>query len=195
MELDLPYIQQGSQEVEVLSLLSSGGSKTVLEVSFDGLRRALAIPNVVDSPDIREAKWQRVLKEPEYTTYLRNNGLLVNPYCEVDDFCVNGESTPVLVMTPFSELPFEVYDGKNGSKTWESGPLSHIENYRDLLPAISGVSQDIQKLAMLGAKLTGDSISFAVMPNKDLRLFLFDLEGMQMGMLPMDLRKIMLGCR
>lgn len=102
---------------------------------------------------------------------------------------VDGEITDALAMTLFSELPFEVYDGKDGGKTWERGPLSHIENYRDLLPAISGVSKDIKKLAELGVVLKGDSISFAFMPDGRMRLFLFDLEGMSMTDTPEDLEK------
>ncbi len=178
MTHEFPIIQSENKDIAVLSLLGNGGSKTVLEVSVGGMKRALAIPNMVDGEDVRELKWQSVLAEPEHTAFLRDNGLLVNPYCEVEELLVNGEATDALTMTPFSELPFEIYDGKDGGKTWERGPLSHIENYRDLLPAILGVSKDIKKLVELGVVLRSDSISFAFMPDGEMRLFLFDLDGM-----------------
>lgn len=178
MSHELPTIQSGDKDIEVLSRLGGGGSKTVLEVSIDGMKRALAIPNMVDADEVRGEKWQRALTEPEHTAFLRDNGLLVNPYCEVEEYSVDGEAVDTLAMMPFSEFPFEVYDGKDGGKTWKHGPLSHIENYQDLLPAISGVSKDIKKLAELGVVLRGDSISFAFMPDGEMRLFLFDLDGM-----------------
>lgn len=178
MSHEFPTIKSGDEALEVLSLLGNGGSKTVLEVSIGGMKRALAIPNMVDTEEVREEKWQRALTEPEHTAFLRDNGLLVNPYCEIEEYSVDGEATDTLAMMPFSEFPFEVYDGKDGGRTWEHGPLSHIEDYRELLPAISGVSKDIKKLAELGVVLRGDSISFAFMPDGEMRLFLFDLDGM-----------------
>ncbi len=178
MTHEFPTIQSGDEDIEVLSLLGAGGSKTVLEVSVGGMKRALAIPNTVDVEDVRLLKWRCALTEPGHTAFLRNNGLLVSPYCEVRELLVDGEATDALIMTPFSELPFEIYDGKDGGKTWEHGPLSHIENYMDLRPAISGVSKDIKRLAELGIALKNDSISFAFMPGGEMRLFLFDLAGM-----------------
>jgi hypothetical protein len=189
MSHEFPIIKSGDEAHEVLSVLGAGGSKTVLEVSIGGMKRALAIPNMVDPEEVREEKWQRTLTEPEHTAFLRDNGLLVNPYCEVEEFSVDGEATDVLAMTPFSEFPFEVYDGKDGGRTWHQGPLSHVKNYQDLLPAISGVSKDIKKLAELGVVLQRDSISFAFMPDGEMRLFLFDLDGMSIADTPEGLEE------
>lgn len=74
MSHEFPTIQSGDKDIEVLSLLGAGGSKTVLEVSVDGMKRALAIPNMVDVEDMRKLKWERALTEPEHTAFLRDNG-------------------------------------------------------------------------------------------------------------------------
>ena len=51
---DLPFLACDGHEIDTLALLGEGGSKTVLEVSVDGMRRAIAIPNSADTPDVRE---------------------------------------------------------------------------------------------------------------------------------------------
>jgi hypothetical protein len=144
------------------------------------MKRALAIPNFTDPVELRKLKWQEVLKEPEQAAFLRDNGLLVNPYYEIRRLSVDSEAIDTLAMAPFSTLPFDVYDGKDTSRTRSEGPLSHIENYKNLRPVISGISKDIKKLAELRVMLEPDSISFAVMPDGEMRLFLFDFERMLM---------------
>ena len=178
MKSELPALIHNGEALEVFSVLGAGGSKTVLDVSVDGLKRAVAVPNEADSQEVRDAKWQRALKEPEYAALLRDNGLLVNPTYEVHEMSVNGNVTDVLAMEPFSELPYQVFDGKDANKTWASGPLSHLDNYSELQIAVKSVSSDIKKLAELGVILKSDSISFAFLPDGTMRLFFFDLDGM-----------------
>lgn len=178
MKFELPSLIHKGEALEVLSVLGAGGSKTVLDVSVDGLRRAIAIPNTTDPDEICDAKWARALEEPKYATFLRDNGLLVNPTYEVKEMSVNGDATEVLAMEPFSELPYQVYDGKDANKTWVDGPLSRLDNYEELRSTIAGVALDIKILAELGVSLKSDSISFAFLPDGTMRLFLFDLDGM-----------------
>ena len=96
MKSELPALIYNGEALEVFSVLGAGGSKTVLDVSVDGLKRAVAVPNETDSQQVRDAKWQRALKEPEYAALLRDNGLLVNPTYEVHEMSVNGNVTDVL---------------------------------------------------------------------------------------------------
>jgi len=142
------------------------------------MKRALAIPNFTDPVELRELKWQEVLKEPEQAAFLRDNGLLVNPYYEIRRLSVDGEAIDTLVMESFSTLSFDVYDGKDDPGALIEGPFSHVDNYKGLLPVMSEVSKDIKKLAELRVILEPDSISFAFMPDGEMRLFLFDFERM-----------------
>lgn len=178
MKPELPHLVCEGEILEVFSILGEGGSKTVLDVSIGGLKKAIAIPNDTDPQDVQEVKWQRALDEPRHAAFLRSNGLLVNPTYEVHEMLVDGKITEVLAMEPFSELAYQVFDGKNANQTWVNGPLSHLTNYKELLPAIAVTSLDIKKLAELGVSLKSDSISFAFMPDGTMRLFLFDLDGM-----------------
>lgn len=115
--------------VEVLGILGAGGSKTVLDISLGGLRCALAIPNRTDPKNVQDEKWELVASEADNARLLSELGLLTIPDYALEDIVLNGDVRKGLLMTPFSDLPFEVFDGKDGSRTWERGPLSDIEHF------------------------------------------------------------------
>jgi hypothetical protein len=119
-----------------------------------------------------------VKKEPERTAFLREKGLLVNPLCEMRNFTLNGEETECLVQMPFSQLPFKVFDGKNGSSTWDNGPLDFIESPEEIPISLGSVIKDIRTLVKTGILLNRDSISFGI-SGREIRLYLFDLDGMK----------------
>lgn len=85
-------------------------------------------------------------------------------------------------MTPFSELPFTVIDGKGTSDTWTESPLSDVEKYSDIFDRIIGIKDDILTLAENGIVLQSDSIHFAFMDDGSMRLFFFDLQGMKIDL-------------
>lgn len=80
-------------------------------------------------------------------------------------------------MTPFSDLPFGVFDGKDGTQTHTHGPLSHIEHFSDISSYITGFGADIATLTQSGIILSRDSISFAALPDGSMRLFFYDLQN------------------
>ena len=53
---------------------------------------------------------------------------------------INGRELPALSMTPFSDLPFKVFGGKDGTQTYTHGPLSHIEHFSDISSYITGLA-------------------------------------------------------
>lgn len=175
---NITNITISGQPTEFFSVLGEGGSKTVLDVSFNGLRRALAIPNAIDASEIRDAKWISVEQESENAKVIADLGLLTIPTYERVDLSVDGIHTPGMAMTPFSELPFKVFDSKDGTATWERGALSDVEYFGDLMPYIKPIARDIAILSDAGIILKSDSISFAQLPSGELRLFLYDLQGM-----------------
>lgn len=177
--LDFPRIQSKHETVEVYGFFGAGGSKTVLDVSLSGLRRALAIPNQTDPLDTRQEKWGSVLLEAENAQLLNRLGLLTIPEYRQEQVSVDGVDSPALSMTPFPELPFEVFDGKDGTKTWKVGPLSDVEHFSDVFKKIAPIQSDIAALSNAGIVLKSDSISFAVMSDGTIRLFLYDLQGMR----------------
>lgn len=164
--------------VEVLGILGAGGSKTVLDISLSGLRRALAIPNRTDPKNVQDEKWELVASEADNARLLSELGLLTIPDYALEDIVLNGDARKGLLMTPFSDLPFEVFDGKDGSRTWEQGPLSDIEHFSRISERMLAIKEDISRLAGAGVVLNSDSISFACMPDGTMRLFLYDLQGM-----------------
>lgn len=171
-------IKTKDETVEILGFFGAGGSKTVLDVSLRGLRRALAIPNTADSLTVQDQKWESVVLEVDHARFLADLGLLTIPEYRLEEVAVNGSIRPALAMTPFPELPFEIFDGKDGSKTWESGPLSGIDHFSQVIEKISPIKNDIAVLASAGVLLNFDSVSFASMPDGTMRLFLYDLQGM-----------------
>lgn len=171
-------LQIGGEQVEIIKILGEGGTKTVLETSIWGLRRALAIPNQVDTNDVRVEKWKNVEAEAKNAHQLQQAGLLTIPEYEPLMVEIDGGNLPCIAMTPFSELPFEVYDSKNGNRTYLRGPLSNINHFSEIYPEIAPIGGDIQKLVEAGILLKSDSISFARMPEGHMRLFLYDLQGM-----------------
>lgn len=175
---EVPDIRIKDEPVEILGILGTGGSKTVLDTSLNGLRRALAIPNRTDPISIQDKKWESVVSEIDNARLLSDLGLLTIPDYTLEDVVVDGTARPALFMTPFSDLPFEVFDGKDGSKTWEKGPLSDIDHFSNIIERISTISDDINILSSAGILLNSDSISFANMPDGTMRLFLYDLQGM-----------------
>ena len=175
---EVPSITIKDNPVEILGILGTGGSKTVLDTSLNGLRRALAIPNRTDPISIQDKKWESVVPEIDNARLLSDLGLLTIPDYTLEDIVVDGSARPALSMTPFSDLPFEVFDGKDGSKTWEKGPLSDIDHFSGVIERISPIKGDISILSSAGVLLNSDSISFANMPDGTMRLFLYDLQGM-----------------
>ena len=175
---EVPSITIIDNPVEILGVLGTGGSKTVLDASLNGLRRALAIPNRTDPISIQDKKWESVTAEIDNARQLSELGLLTIPDYTLEDVVLDGNTRPALLMTPFSDLPFEIFDGKDGSKTWEKGPLSDIDHFSEIIERISTVKGDISILVGAGILLNSDSISFASMPDGTMRLFLYDLQGM-----------------
>ena len=175
---EVPSITIKDNPVEILGVLGTGGSKTVLDASLNGLRRALAIPNRTDPISIQDKKWESVTAEIDNARQLSELGLLTIPDYTLEDVVLDGNTRPALLMTPFSDLPFEIFDGKDGSKTWEKGPLSDIDHFSEIIERISTVKGDISILVGAGILLNSDSISFASMPDGTMRLFLYDLQGM-----------------
>ncbi len=159
--------------------LGSGGSKTVIGAYVDGIQRALAIPNQVDTTPIQQEKWQSVLREPEHAKILQNLGLLTVPDYDIIDVVINKQPVKAMSMTPFSELPFTVIDGKGASDALDKSPLSDTEKVSDIFDRISGIKDDISMLAKNGIVLQSDSMHFAHMDDGSLRLFFFDLQDMK----------------
>ena len=162
----------------ILGLLGEGGSKTVFDTIINGKRRALAVPNSIDGHDTQAEKWNSVLQEPENAKLLSELGLLTVPEYEIITTTINGQELPALSMTPFSDLPFRVFDGKDGTQTHTHGPLSHIEHFSDISSYITGFGADIATLTQSGIILSRDSISFAALPDGSMRLFFYDLQNM-----------------
>ena len=162
----------------ISGLLGEGGSKTVFDTVINGKRRALAIPNSIDDPDTQAEKWNSVLQEPENAKLLSELGLLTVPEYEIITITINSQELPALSMTPFSDLPFRVFDSKDGTQTYTHGPLSHIEHFSDISSYITGFSTDIATLTQSGIILSRDSISFAALPDGSIRLFFYDLQDM-----------------
>lgn len=162
----------------ISGLLGEGGSKTVFDAIINGKRRALAIPNSIDDPDTQAEKWNSVLQEPENAKLLSELGLLTIPEYEIITTTINGRELPALSMTPFSDLPFKVFDSKDGTQTYTHGPLSHIEHFSDIPSYITGFGADIATLTQSGIVLSRDSISFAALPDGSMRLFFYDLQNM-----------------
>lgn len=174
----VPDIRIKGKQLEILGILGAGGSKTVLDTSINGLRRALAMPNHTDPISIQDKKWESVVLEAGNARLLSGLGLLTIPDYAPEVILVKDRARPGLSMTPFSDLPFEVFDGKDGSKTWEKGPLSDIDHFSGIAERISSVKSDISILSNAGVLLNSDSLSFANMPDGTMRLFLYDLQGM-----------------
>lgn len=177
----VPDIRIEDKQLEILGVLGAGGSKTVLDTSIDGLRRALAIPNHTDSISVQDKKWESVVLEAGNARLLSGLGLLTIPDYTPEAILVKGRARPGLSMTPFSDLPFEVFDGKDGSKTWEKGPLSDIDHFSGIAERMSSIKGDVSILSSAGVLLNSDSISFANMPDGTMRLFLYDLQGMSVS--------------
>lgn len=197
---EMPSIAIKGNRVEVLGILGAGGSKTVLDISLGGLRRALAIPNHTDPKNIQDEKWESVVREADNARLLSELGLLTIPDYALEDIVLEGSVQEGLLMTPFSDLPFDIFDGKDGSRTWEQGPLSDIDHFSKISERMSGIKDDIAKLAGAGVLLNSDSISFACMPDDTMRLFLYDLQGMsvtnqadELGRLPTVYAQLIIG--
>ena len=179
----MPHEHIQSREIDdrfiISGLLGEGGSKTVFDAIINGKRRALAIPNSIDDPDTQAEKWNSVLQEPENAKLLSELGLLTIPEYEIiTTTTINGRELPALSMTPFSDLPFRVFDSKDGTQTYTHGPLSHIEHFSDISSYITGFGTDIATLTQSGIILSRDSISFAALPDGSMRLFFYDLQDM-----------------
>lgn len=178
----MPHEHIQSREIDdrfiISGLLGEGGSKTVFDTVINGKRRALAIPNSIDDPDTQAEKWNSVLQEPENAKLLSELGLLTIPEYEIIVATINGRELPALSMTPFSDLPFRVFDSKDGTQTYTHGPLSHIEHFSDISSYITGFGADIATLTQSGIVLSRDSISFAALPDGSMRLFFYDLQDM-----------------
>lgn len=197
---EMPSIAIKGHRVEVLGVLGAGGSKTVLDISVGGLRRALAIPNHTDPKNIQDEKWESVVREADNARLLSELGLLTIPDYTLEDIVLEGSVQEGLLMTPFSDLPFDIFDGKDGSRTWVQGPLSNIDHFSKISERMSGIKDDIAKLASAGVLLNSDSISFACMPDGTMRLFLYDLQGMsvanqadELGRLPTVYAQLIIG--
>lgn len=162
----------------ISGILGEGGSKTVFDTIINGKRRALAVPNSIDGHDTQEEKWNSVLQEPENAKLLSELGLLTVPEYEIITTTINGQELPALSMTPFSDLPFRVFDGKDGTQTYTHGPLSHIEHFSDISSYITSFGADIATLTQSGIVLSRDSISFAALSDGSMRLFFYDLQDM-----------------
>ncbi len=175
---DYPEIDFNGENLSIMGKLGEGGTKSVYEAVLNGANVAISIPNFIDSREIRAQKWSEVRKEPERTAFLREKGLLINPLCEMRSFTLNGEETECLVQMPFSQLPFKVFDGKDGSSTWDNGPLDFVESPEGILKSLGAVARDVRTLVESGIILNRDSLSFGIDGQK-VRLFLFDLDGMR----------------
>lgn len=175
---DYPEISFAGENLSIMGKLGEGGTKSVYEAVLNGANVAISVPNFIDSREIRDQKWSEVKKEPERTAFLKEKGLLVNPLCEMRSFTLNGEETECLVQMPFSQLPFKVFDGKDGSSTWNNGPLDFIESPEEIPISLSSVIKDIRTLVKTGILLNRDSLSFGI-NGQEIRLYLFDLDGMK----------------
>ena len=133
---------------------------------------------VLTIPIHKAEKWNSVLQEPENAKLLSELGLLTIPEYEIMVATINGQELPALSMTPFSDLPFRVFDSKDGTQTYTHGPLSHIEHFSDISSYITGFGADIATLTQSGIILSRDSISFAALPDGSMRLFFYDLQDM-----------------
>lgn len=171
-------LHQKENTITIHGVFGKGGSKTVLDATIDGERMALAIPNPTDDLETQMQKWSTVIQEPHSAELLSSLGLLTIPEYNLIPVTINNKEVQALGMTPFPDLPFTVFSGKDGGQTYTSGPLSDIEHFSDVIPHTDGIINDVATLARSGVMLYRDSISFAASPNESLRLFFYDLQGM-----------------
>lgn len=187
--LFLPEFGRGQRTITVEGrlgtaqrLLGSGGSKSVFDLDLGGERFALALPNPIDSPDVIEEKWARVLNEPGNTALIRAMGIRVNTLSVTKPVKMEGLQVDGLMMHRYEDLPFEVRDSKNplsstGKTTLVSEGGYNESTFRDqLVPMV----EEIRRLVQGGVVVGSDSFNIAIDRSK-VHLFLNDLGSMRIG--------------
>jgi hypothetical protein len=174
-----PKFDCGVQSVNLLisgqsvtgKLLDGGGTKTAYEISRNGKKEVILLPNKIRN-------WKKVLDEVENTKKIRAIGLLVNDSCEVEPIIVNGQTFPALKMKPYSEHDFTIFDSKNrSSSTGNLDDTISIEGLTidKIVPLFDHILKDIKTLIDHNLRLGSDCFNMAQSKDGTLRLFINDL--------------------
>jgi hypothetical protein len=163
-------LQIGGQVVTG-KLLDGGGTKTAYEISRNGKKEVILLPNKVGN-------WKKVLDEVQNTQKIKAMGLLANDLCEVEPIIVNGQTFPALKMKPYSEHDFTIFDSKNRSSS--TGKLEDTIEIKGLTIdkielLFDDILKDIKTLTDHNVRLGGDCFNMAQSKDGKLRLFINDL--------------------
>jgi len=174
----------GIQATVSKTLLGSGGSKEVYDVTLYNQHYALALPGIVDPARIIIAKWGKVLREPANTDRLRDLGFYVNGLCKVVPAKVNGHEFPALIMKRYSDHGFPIYDSKNPQSRYHE-LIKQDEQVTDetALALFVPIGIEIATLVRNGAKLGSDCINLCDI-NGIPHLYFNDLGAATFGEIP-----------
>ena len=174
---------------KMIKLLGKGGSKRCYMVRFtDGEKALLTYSGDTAMP----FKYQNMLGEPTSMSCLRELGLDVNPQYELVMSMHKGLLAPAIMAEPFEKLGGIVFDMKGmandppdncfNNKTVNLGGrpvvIGNIDNGSDYRAAIDSLCRDMAILIKRGISLADDSINLHLTAGGVLRIFPFDLAGM-----------------
>ncbi len=176
--------------LEIGRKLGEGNTKTVYDAIIEGNPFALGLPNTVDSIDTVKTvtsmvqEWTVALQEPANTDRIRAMGLFVNPTCEVMRVDINGVPFPILKMTRYQDLSFQVMDGSNShSSTIDSNLLPEEFDDAYYEEHLANMLPDLQVLTQNGAQVNEDSINICIVDRKP-RIYFSDLGDAEFELIP-----------
>lgn len=152
--------------------LNSGGTKEAYEVIIDGERTIFAICNATDRPVDQIRKWTGVLNEPKNTKFIHNLGLCTNNHSSIYPVKIYGHDFPALRMSPYSELPYKIIDGKRSGEAFDE--MLDGLNDEKILKTLGTTIKDLQIVVKQKLTLGDDSINLC-QDSKAWRLFINDL--------------------
>lgn len=164
---------------ESLKFLGSGGSKEVYDAEVGGKHFAVGICGIQDTPERIIEKWEVVLKEPENTDFLRNQGFYVNEYCQIQNIRVNGFEFPAIVMKRFQDHQFKIFDSKNIGKN--NNPIADREtdlNDDKMITIMQPVVNEVARLIKNGIRVGRDNFNLCL-SNGEIHLYFNDLGPMK----------------
>ena len=158
--------------------LNYGGTKMVYEIEFLGKKYALAILGPTKHID----SWIGVLNEPNNTALINKSGLVANNLSKIIKVKLRNCEFPALLMKPYSEHPFLIFDRKNPRSStgtldnfWSQSfknPMAPTDS--ELKQVFSSVAQDIALAIKQRLNLREDSTNLCLKDGR-LRLYVNDL--------------------
>lgn len=161
--------------IENIWKLGGWWTKEVYKVNYNWIIYAMAIPWYLDLPNTIWKKWHLALKEVDNTNILKDLWYYVNDQMFVENILINKVIFPVILMKPYSDYDFLIFDGKKWSYICNPLFLYNQEiNDKYMLDVCSNILDEITQLIKDNISLWYDNFNLCI-DNNSMHLFFNDL--------------------